>query len=1114
MQPSLTPITIGGQPQATIVDPTTGLSYIGGDADGDSIADSGLVRFPIGEINGVTYYYAIRIIDNNSAINASTAWYSGGDFDTSAAQNVIGNYGFFPSNVGLAEYLADYNAAATTAAGLSPNLVNFNTFRFNTTTNAPAPAGVPVTGQPYWDDGSQRSDFVYATQGDAFTQGLIHRINNPGVVGKDASNTNFIKFQAPSITDQLSLAYKFVLKNPNASPSSIESTATGLPASVYTHPNIKTKYTANQVALWYTDNFSFQPPPAVPSPLRSCLVTRNPVQNLVANMDPTAIAGYVATPTAMPALPVATTPMAPKVSINTADFPNLWRGFWNVMAEGTSIPNATDLAAGEAHMFRPTVRQQNWPVAPFVAPGPVLPYSQLLVRAAQAAVNTIDLRDNDYTVTTRTLYLQQHYYDGTAAVAPAEVTVYGVEPQPYITEVFANTDPQTGQNPKGYVAVELHNPYPFPISLANWQLGIVNRNKPAAGTVQKMKVQAITGFAGFGPVATAPTIPAGGYVVIENYSATPGLNDAHVRPAEVATQIAAIPPAQVFFVTNLHEVFNDPAVPVNPDPNSLEPSGGELILLRPRQAVLVSGVLQNTGYTRCADLNNKFDEQDVTTGAVHLYDLVPVDQFDFTNFALPGATTAYRAMHYVRENGTGHLWKFIYPGKYDANAIAPSMREENMAENGPNYIKWDPADATGGPTANVWLTTPPTPAFGFGLADAASSYVNNVPPIQLVNTDWAGPNKANGVPTKFPFGQFPRIGDMLQIPYIGGYRARELATPLSGSPPALKYPTTGAVGEMGTVLEMNAVTWDCSYARDGSDTDNADEAIGRFCPLSVTNPSAATPYTTPPTAPYTDKYYWAAKFFDYFTTWSPADDYFPNVDPTTNEVTGTARYNPNPTAPPPPTTQPVPNTAATAGTPNVGEEIVPVEGLININTASWYVLKAIPWSTTPANNQLIAQYIAAYRDGTGPYALSNFTLPYPAYAGPHVFTSLYDLNKIVDPTDPVNKNFQNGFGTMTVVDPDDSEGDISPVNPTSPVTSVKDGVTGDFEEKYLAINKVSNLITTRSDTFTVYVVVQGWRNIGTTTPELVATRRAAFIVDRSTLTPTNGTPSVTNVPTD
>ena len=65
--------------------------------------------------------------------------------------------------------------------------------------------------------------------------------------------------------------------------------------------------------------------------------------------------------------------------------------------------------------------------------------------------------------------------------------MYGSTPQPFITEVFVSIDttnldpvfttaillppPKAKVSPKGYIAIELYNPYPFPLSLNGWQLG-------------------------------------------------------------------------------------------------------------------------------------------------------------------------------------------------------------------------------------------------------------------------------------------------------------------------------------------------------------------------------------------------------------------------------------------------------------------------------------------------------------------------------------------------------------------------------------------------------------------------------------------------------------------
>ena len=97
----------------------------------------------------------------------------------------------------------------------------------------------------------------------------------------------------------------------------------------------------------------------------------------------------------------------------------------------------------------------------------------------------------------------------------------------------------------------------------------------------------------------------------------------------------------------------------------------------------------------------------------------------------------------------------------------------------------------------------------------------------------------------------------------------------------------------------------------------------------------------------------------------------------------------------------------------------------------------------------------------------------------------------------------------TVTDPDDADGDFSPFG------AGKDGVSHDFEEQFLLLNKISNLITTRSDSFTVYILVQGWRGAGTNAPKLVVQRRVAFIQDRSAVTETNKRlPAAVNVPND
>ena len=68
------------------------------------------------------------------------------------------------------------------------------------------------------------------------------------------------------------------------------------------------------------------------------------------------------------------------------------------------------------------------------------------LRAALAAVNTIDARDSDHDVTARRIILQAMVQDTTTAHSPpvaataqtVDVNIYGYEPQPFITEVFVS----------------------------------------------------------------------------------------------------------------------------------------------------------------------------------------------------------------------------------------------------------------------------------------------------------------------------------------------------------------------------------------------------------------------------------------------------------------------------------------------------------------------------------------------------------------------------------------------------------------------------------------------------------------------------------------------------
>ena len=168
------------------------------------------------------------------------------------------------------------------------------------------------------------------------------------------------------------------------------------------------------------------------------------------------------------------------------------------------------------------------------------------------------------------------------------------------------------------------------------------------------------------------------------------------------------------------------------------------------------------------------------------------------------------------------------------------------------------------------------------------------------------------------------------------------------------------------------------------------------------------------------------------------------------------------------------------------EDLTSTQGLININTAPWRVLAAIPWvlpadgtSNAPQENLLMAQAIAKYRDGDPSAGLAPH--------GP--FRSIFDLYLVPEFAFHQNAILRRGGGLG--IDPDDAQGDWTP-----PGTGT-DGVRRDFEEQYLLLNRVSNMLTTRSDSFTCYVLVQGMRDGGTPNAKVVVQRRKAFVFDRT-----------------
>jgi hypothetical protein len=293
---------------------------------------------------------------------------------------------------------------------------------------------------------------------------------------------------------------------------------------------------------------------------------------------------------------------------------------------------------------------------------------------------------------------------------------------------------------------------------------------------------------------------------------------------------------------------------------------------------------------------------------------------------------------------------------------------------------------------------------------------------------------------------------------------------------------------------MNPVTMDAAMAEDTVQTndqtaiaetgayDEYREQVGRFFPPS--NPTAMPALA----------YDWASDILDHFTVQNPHDDFYPNIDPTRYPAPAGGYRTPG-----------ISSSGGNAANTEIDQQ-VPIEGLININTAPAAVLAQLPLVVDKTTGkimvnetQAMAQAIVNFRDvddGTG--------VPH----GP--FKNLFELNRVINPGAP-GQGFRNMWGQQPDNgDSNDSLGDYTPVGPAA--TSV-DGVTMDYEERYGNLIRLSNLLTTRSDVYTVYVLIQGWKNVGTQFPVLVAERRSAFIADRSRINSSNSALNVVPVST-
>lgn len=1121
-QPAGTNLYIDGKIQPAFQDVTaltsgsvtlnTSNFWMAADTDGDGIADAGLVKLVT--LDGVTYYAAVRIVDNAAALNANIALIPNSAASYTAGTLLPGDLS--PANLDLDGMIVPNasNANDDLYGGPSANgpglLVNY---RWN---GQNSPSATPIG-----DNNIARTDFKFPTDSGAYFNAqwsqLGRRLQNPGYIAPG------IKYQSLPLTEDLTMIRGFVLRDPKvavaaASPSVLEQR---MPSTLFNSaPTIP--YLPSDTINWYNRSFDYfgdfsRGKNSMPK--RPLIVGSNPVSNFAPDRfnlnattspfqfgDVQVLGGY----SYVCICPGTTTAPRPptdrywsdpywawepwtnaptKTSVNTATFQQLYAAYWAVMADQyvpatkttpgqwlPAFPNSTKPNA--ARMFRSPIRGIGSAGAATQPSDPALSNQQVMqLRAALAAVNTMDLRDADDDVTSRTIFLPN-----ASGTPQYQVNIYGTEKQPYLTHIYARNDatPAAPGQPNGdWMAVEFYNPYPTAITLNNWVLATLDRTKPGSFTLNSLGTLATLA----NPSVT--TIPANSFLVLLS-SAT---------PPKGVTLGSAPPKAQFVEVSSLTQAF-----------------GKELFLMRPR---LASGTL----------LNNSTDQNNVYTESTSAPDdLIPVDSYDFTNMpaTAPDAKNI-QEWQYIRPDspGSGKAWHYVYPSAW----MLPSAAGAGAGAGAGNTAKpptWSgtyatvPApvktDLSNGSGLSNFGTPQPGPATGVTWTN-----YHDVP-IQVNNIDFGGPAKpTTGGPNYSPLGAFPRNGDILQVTYIGAYKI---------SP----------VGAPHTIVELNTISSDSAMATACDQTDGQQpiaqqpaaaggtqivaENVGRFCPIDMDDAKVATPAIAAndfSTVPMNWRYHWASRLFDFLTVQGPQDDYTPDVDPWSAD----RGYPTNYRYPPANSSNfPVPVANVTAGAANAGltvpnlnppptaasEDTAAVNGLVNINSAPWRVLAAVPWfpATTPnyrTQNANVAIGLAYYRDvndGTGGKVVHGH--------GP--FQNLFELGEATIAT-MGNRKLRDIIQIANTNHFNLPRGNLTPVSGNG-----TGNVSGDFQALFNTITRVSNLVTTRSDSYTAYILIQGWQNAETSNPHLVVQRRAAVILDRSVVTPTNRSPNTVNMPMD
>lgn len=447
-----------------------------------------------------------------------------------------------------------------------------------------------------------------------------------------------------------------------------------------------------------------------------------------------------------------------------------------------------------------------------------------------------------------------------------------------------------------------------------------------------------------------------------------------------------------------------------------------------------------------------------------------------------------------------------------------------------NFTPYDPFTVTNTRLAGA----PPSPA------SSSSTYIPGGAPTPAMAGMYHLINK-------FPYGSpFARDGDLMAIPYIGTYkiyRAVGAAAPVlyeyvplpmdavNVAPEPASVTVTGVGGvEVKTVGRFDpredptmVTTW--TLATNGvrnewaaSLTDFISARQAAYKPTFPDVPDASPEsvgYTTAGGAAATDNH---RRDQDGPVTGTAATANTFNDVPYTNFVTRSG-----------PTDTTIPKDSITNSTvrrrgadTKVGTEPVTLQqGLINVNTAPSIVLRQLPWVINPATG--LADYAVGSAAEYDQRAVVNEIVRRREELGLAPATTTPPLPPLNTPSQPGR---QFGFGslpTLSLVPQVNRTTTATAPNATSTTVLTatapelmrlgnlnplyRNEAAANYQIDNLNIARVSNLATTRSDVFTVYVTVQAWTWTGNDSNQprdtrLVGERRSSFVVDRSRINQT------------